>query len=710
MMLPVGTILRERYRIDKYLASGGFGNTYKVHDAHLNEDFVIKEFFCRTINSREADSHTVTVSNPSNTADFEGLIGKFRKEALRIRALKGEHIVHVHDLFDENGTAYYVMDFIDGESLSAVVKRGGPIPETEVLGYLGQMLDGLDEMHSRNIWHLDLKPGNMMIDGEGTLKLIDFGASKLIDTNSVTMSTSLAMAYTPGYAPIEQTEQRIGAIGAHTDLYAIGATLYSLLTAERPPSFTEINESGDEAFHYPSTVSKDMRMFVSWLMQPLRVNRPQNVAEIRQWLTLNDKTTMLPVVATKPQNAPVVSIAETSSKASKKKWLWPLVAVAICLIGAGCYYGYKAFKKSQIDYTTYNLELVAAAEDGDADAQAALGDCYQYGNGVTIDLKKAFEWYQKAAEQNHPIGLYGLGACYYEGNGFERDTTKGLEYLNQAGRILVKMEDSRNPEIINRIGISYLFGFGVEKNEAKGVSLLRNAVEYGDARTQYILGYCYDEGIGVAKDEEEAVKLYRKAAEQGLAGAQNNLGVCYENGEGIAKDTEEAVKWYRKAAEQGLALAQSYLGNCYLDGVGVAEDAEEAVKWYRIAAEQRDSWAQFNLGWCYENGIGVAKDAEEAVKWYRKAAEQGDAMAQSNLGYCYENGIGVAKDAKEAVKWYRKAAEQGNAKAQNNLGVCYETGEGVAKDKAEAIKWYQKSARQGDKTAQQNLRILGKSW
>ncbi len=290
IMLPIGLVLRERYRIEEYLASGGFGNTYRVHDVHLDEDFALKEFFCRTINSRNRSTQYVTVSNPGNMADFQSLHKKFRKEALRIRRLGGEHIVKVYDLFEEFGTSYYVMDFIDGDSLQTLVKQRGPLPEGEVRGYLDQMLDGLDEIHRESIWHLDIKPGNMMLDKKGRLRLIDFGASKLVDLSSGAMTSSMAMAYTPGYAPIEQTEQKIEAIGAHTDLYAIGATLYNLLTGERPPSTVDLISQGDSAFNYPPTVSQHMRKLVSWLMQVRGENRPQNVAQVRDFFATKDFT------------------------------------------------------------------------------------------------------------------------------------------------------------------------------------------------------------------------------------------------------------------------------------------------------------------------------------------------------------------------------------------------------------------------------------
>ncbi len=314
IMLPLGLVLRDRYRIEEYLASGGFGNTYRVHDMQLDEDFALKEFFCRTINSRNRSTQYVTVSNPGNMADFQSLHKKFRKEALRIRGLSGDHIVKVYDLFEEFGTSYYVMDFIDGESLQTMVKRRGPLPEAEVLGYLEQMLDGLEEIHRESIWHLDIKPGNMMLDKKGRLRLIDFGASKLVDLSSGAMTSSMAMAYTPGYAPIEQTEQKLEAIGAHTDLYAIGATLYNLLTNERPPSTVDLISMGDSAFNYPPTVSQPMRDLIAWLMQVRGENRPQNVAQVRHFLASHDFT---PAAAAEPPKTPADDETVASTTATE---------------------------------------------------------------------------------------------------------------------------------------------------------------------------------------------------------------------------------------------------------------------------------------------------------------------------------------------------------------------------------------------------------
>ena len=110
-MLPVGTMLQGgKYRIDRYLSSGGFGNTYVATNVFFDECVAIKEFFLKGISDRDGDSITVSVSIPSNRKQFDEQNEKFKKEAYRLRKLKNEHIVAVHDLFEENGTAYYVMD------------------------------------------------------------------------------------------------------------------------------------------------------------------------------------------------------------------------------------------------------------------------------------------------------------------------------------------------------------------------------------------------------------------------------------------------------------------------------------------------------------------------------------------------------------------------------------------------------------------------
>ena len=277
---PNTTLQGGKYRIERVLGQGGFGNTYVGYNTEFEETVAIKEFFMKGVTERDETTSVVSVSNADNVQQFEEQREKFKKEARRLRKLKNEHIVKVHDLFEENGTAYYVMDYIDGESLAEKMKKTNlPFTETEVRSILSQILEALKEVHQNEIWHLDLKPGNIMTDKSGNAYLIDFGASKQIRANG-SMTTSTALCYTPGYAPNEQIGQMYDRFGPWTDIYALGATVYNLLTNKKPPMAIDIEEGEEDVFEFSTTVSDEMQKLVVWMMQPKRKARPQNVEEI----------------------------------------------------------------------------------------------------------------------------------------------------------------------------------------------------------------------------------------------------------------------------------------------------------------------------------------------------------------------------------------------------------------------------------------------
>ena len=302
-MLQVGTILHGTYKIESYLSSGGFGNTYLAKNIEFNETYAIKEFFVKGVCQRDGNSTTISVSNAENTNSFEQQREKFKKEARRLRSLSNPHIVKVYDLFEENGTAYYVMDYVDGENLSARLKRtNAPLAESEVRNYLNQILDGLEAIHNEGMFHLDIKPANIMVDSHNVVKLIDFGASKQQSTvGGATMSTGIS--YTNGYAPSEQMAQSYDKFGPWTDFYALGATVYKLLANQDPPSVSDLSEDETEDKHLTlpmPNVSEEMKKLVVWMMQVNRLKRPKSVGEIRKRLlytnanSIEETTILLP--------------------------------------------------------------------------------------------------------------------------------------------------------------------------------------------------------------------------------------------------------------------------------------------------------------------------------------------------------------------------------------------------------------------------------
>ncbi len=317
-MLSVGSMLRGIYRIDSYLSSGGFGNTYVATNVEFDEVVAVKEFFIKGVTQRDANNTTVSVSNAENKNLFQEQMQKFKKEARRIRKLKNPHIVAVHDLFEENGTAYYVMDYIDGENLSERLKRlQHPLGEKEVMGYLPQILDALECVHGEELWHLDLKPANIMVDRQGNVTLIDFGASKQ-RSNKGGATTSTAVSFTNGFAPREQMEQNLEKFGPWTDLYALGATLYNLLANKKPPLPSDIDDdrSADKhlALPFPAGVSNKTKQLILRLLTTDRLDRPQSVEHVRNILaTGQEQQGSVAEVESEEEEVTVVAVDDTAT-------------------------------------------------------------------------------------------------------------------------------------------------------------------------------------------------------------------------------------------------------------------------------------------------------------------------------------------------------------------------------------------------------------
>ena len=176
------------------------------------------------------------------------------------------------------------MDYVEGEDLGRRLKRTGqPLKEADVVDILRQLLDALQTIHSDKLWHLDLKPANIMMNNWGQVKIIDFGSSKQFDAQSGGATSSTEISYTKGYAPREQMEENYEKIGPWTDFYALGASLYNLLTARHPPMPTDIDDDVTDDKHVAlpmPNVSENMKKLILSLMQTNRMKRPKSVKEV----------------------------------------------------------------------------------------------------------------------------------------------------------------------------------------------------------------------------------------------------------------------------------------------------------------------------------------------------------------------------------------------------------------------------------------------
>ena len=300
-LLP-GTLLQGKsytYTIRKVLGQGTFGITYlattkvKVAGAlgslETTMQVAIKEFFMRDINGREEN----TVTTGSQGGVYANYKKKFAREAENLSKLDHPHIVKVLEYFEANNTVYYAMEYVEGGNLDAYITQHNGLPEAECVTYARQIGSALSYMHAHKMLHLDLKPGNIMLRPNKDAVLIDFGLSKQYNENGEPESSTSVGSGTPGYAPLEQANYHEGKDFPVTmDVYALGATMFKMLTGVRPPEASVILNDGFPAYELQKHhVGDALTACVGKAMAALRKDRPQSVEEFLKELQGNGAKT-----------------------------------------------------------------------------------------------------------------------------------------------------------------------------------------------------------------------------------------------------------------------------------------------------------------------------------------------------------------------------------------------------------------------------------
>lgn len=364
--LQPGTLLKSpttTYTIREVLGQGSFGITYRASmpvtvkgplgDIATSADVCIKEFFMQDFNTRRVDG-TVTSTTDSNLAKQYGI--KFSREAVNLSHLNHDGIVRVLETFDTKGTHYYVMEYIEGETLDSYASRKGGIPEREALADARAIATALDYMHSRHMLHLDLKPKNVMRRGNEahSLTLIDFGLSKQYEASGEPESSTTIGLGTPGYAPPEQGDADDGKdFQATLDIYALGATMFKLLTGETPPKASRVLNEGLPVESLRSHgVTRDTISLIQHLMQPRRLDRPQSMRDVLATLdgSAGDVTSVEkePFEEPKPLQEPKVpsdnkagslsyNRPQTTDNSKKPAVKYVLIAIAALILAGATY-------------------------------------------------------------------------------------------------------------------------------------------------------------------------------------------------------------------------------------------------------------------------------------------------------------------------------------------------------------------------------------
>lgn len=302
-VLPYQAVLNNKFLVGRILGKpGGFGVTYLAWDLVLHTTVAIKEYFPGNLATRSPDHNTVMFDDHKDKAQFDAGLEQFLREARALAQFSHPNIVRVREFFQQNNTAYLVMDYYEGISLEDFVQRkGGKISENLAVNLLLPILDGLSQVHQKKMLHRDIKPANIYLTKAGAAILLDFGAARFaLGQDSQTISVIL----TAGFAPFEQYLEKAGELlGPWTDIYGYGATLYAVTTGMAPDN--AINRHQRDMLLAPIQIVPALSpRFSLAVMAALALDpkqRPQT-AQALQRLLLDDKA-----VVSDPQRQMLIS-------------------------------------------------------------------------------------------------------------------------------------------------------------------------------------------------------------------------------------------------------------------------------------------------------------------------------------------------------------------------------------------------------------------
>ena len=412
-----GTILQNRYQIGVVVGFGGFGVTYKAWDRELGITVAIKEYYPAGTVTREPGKSHVIVYEGSHRDDFYKGLDRFLEEARKTAQFEhSQYIVQVKNFFQENNTAYLVMEYLEGISLKEYLKQYKYLDPADAIQITDSVIEALKEMHNAGILHRDIGPGNIFLCGN-KVKVIDFGAARLSDEDrEVTRSIVL----TPGFAPPEQYQSK-SKQGPWTDIYALAATLYNMVTGKKPDESTDRVQEDlvPEANKVNSAVSEKLS---NAIMKGMAVNPELRFRTVEEFAdAIHERTE--------------VDTPKQELKKKKKKRLIQILAVAaVLLVGAliaGIHY-MKEYRKTHLKAATISVWVSYGEDAGEEKAKQRFEDITAYFKSNYPQITLEVEYIPEKDYQNRvtEAGKNGKLPAVYMADGLGQAGTSFAEDLD----------------------------------------------------------------------------------------------------------------------------------------------------------------------------------------------------------------------------------------------------------------------------------------
>ncbi len=734
LALAVGTNVNG-YIVNKVIGQGGFGITYLAFDTQTSKAVALKEYLPASVALRN-EAGTVTPYSVSGENDFAQGKESFLKEAQNLGRFRHEAIVQVLGYFEANGTAYTVMEFVKGDTLSHRIKQlkaeGKTMSEEEIMTWFVSVMNGLECVHREQFMHRDIKPDNIMINPEtGKGCLIDFGAARH-DAGGKTKSLSVVL--TPGFAPIEQYSSDGKGQGTWTDVYALGATVWCAMTGTAPKDAP--GRSTAMIYNEPDPILCDREKLIN------SGYSAELVDTVIEMLAMNSTERLKTIADVKKSLIDKENANNTTPTSNETE------------------------KSADIDNATIMPKHGAVDED-DISWHEQLGgidDCVQSKN-------VAYKSCKVKVNQGNTIWFYVrkcLKGCNFKGRASRKEY---WSFMLWCWLVTIAMSLVRIDTVISNYGIlgvviyllrtfclisvvffPHLLAVTFRRAHDIGYSSRKIVLLiFGTVAVGFVLGWGLFKLL-IHFDVFDALGgyiIYLTLVIAWCLGAfaeKISLFVLFSGFTTIiavfivviyffTKNSQPGEnKWGANPIQKNLEIIEKvdlrklslsiftivlllfliifletrptpqeiFDKGCkyYYGQNGVEKNYKKAFELFTEAAEKGQSDAMVQLGFMYDGGMYVKENKKSAVYWFQKAAEAGNAWGEYLLADCYRIGIGVTRDYKLAFHWYQKAAEQGHAEATCQLGFCYFGGEGTVKNYEKAFKYFLNAAKQDVSRAQ----------
>lgn len=702
---------RDRYRLLRVLGRGGFSEVWLAEDTRTGIHVALK------------------VYAPGHGLDDDG-VKLFSQEFSLVFDLNHGNLLRPSHFDVCERMPYLVMPFYPRGSAA---KLAGNISETEAWQFLHDVASGLAYLHKLEppVIHQDIKPDNVMMSNHGGFLITDFGISVKVRS---TLRKSMPQQHTSGGTVSHMSPERFSKDNMPikaSDVWALGATLYELLTGN--PPFGEhgglVQKSGAEIPDIDGYFTDELKQTVEHCLALQPWNRPsaeQLVKISRQHLPQGHEDS----AETGQDSADDIPDTPAKKSSSKKKTKAGILVAAVLtalIAGALFYMRYSNNQKQYADNVAKagNFHAVArydsaliyfdkALEYVDADSIRHKREMLRHFIPALQDFynaryRQAYEGFQKAADMGSGDACYYLGEMVYNGLATAKDYNRGWEYTLAAYQRGFKMA-------CWRIANAYETGRGVPQNKDtadfyyfEAIESIKKLSENGDPEALGNLGGMYSGGKGVAQNDKRAFECHYQAAQAGYAFEMSNLALYYQYGYGTEKDEEEAMKWYIRSAGMGNPGSQLTLGKIYLYGYcGQKENSEKGIELITKAAEQNYSPALTSLGYLYWEGKHVKEDLSKSFVYSLRAIEydNDNTTAMINVAHDYKGGRGTDKDYLKSMEYYLKAQKSDPSQADINLyiGRLYrDGGPNLAKNESEYIRYCELAIEQGSTNAKDEL-------